>query len=565
MPRDNLNMAPVKDSQTNFGAKAAGGLNGGTFPGGLDLLTPPLLLHPGAVRDILNYEVALNGGYARIGGYERYSGLPSPSAATFVIVQVSAYVATPSVGDAISQAGSGATGTVAYVSNSHGAYYMVVTKVTGTFNTTGIVTGVNYTYTITSANPLTVTSGNSPWVIPFAGSTIGTAIPTTLQITAMLSAQYQAAAADIYRAAISPVPGSGPVLGVVHMIFNNVDYVYAFRANVLGTAVAIWQSSANGWVNIPLFNTVAFTAAGTATPMDGDTLTQGAASATIKRVMITSGTIAGSTAAGTFVVTSPNTNFVSGAATTSSGTTVTLSSAQAPITILPGGDYVFSKYNFSGQLVTRRIYGADGVNLGFEFDGTTYAPILTGAEPLVPKHVWGHKQHLFWTYGSSLVYSGPGTPYLYSVVDGGGEIATGDVITDILTLPGAPTTAALGVWMLSSTGILYGTGAADFNFTVYNFGTGSNARSAQNLYDAFEFADIGVVGLQTSLNYDMSANDHPSCENSLSPAMSKLESSSRSLHAAGTSTPSAARSFPRASSAARASIGCSSATATACG
>ena len=53
------------------------------------------------------------------------------------------------------------------------------------------------------------------------------------------------------------------------------------------------KASPAGWVQVPLFNTVAFTAAGTATPMDGDTLTQGPATATIQRVMISSGTIAG--------------------------------------------------------------------------------------------------------------------------------------------------------------------------------------------------------------------------------------------------------------------------------
>lgn len=503
MPRDGSNqLPPVKDSTTYFGPKYGGGFQTGTISlGGLDLLTPPLSLHPGACRDLLNFEVALNGGYGRIGGYERYNGMSSPSSASFVIVQVLTYVTVPSVGDIVTQASSGASGTVALVNNAPGAYYMVVTKTAGTFDTSGVVTSPNNSYTITAANPLTVTAASSPFTVPLVADTIGTAIPTTLQLTSMLNAQYLAAAADIYRADIDPVPGSGPLLGVVHMIFGGDDFVYAFRANVAGTAVEIWQSSAAGWVNIPLYNTISFTAAGTAAPMDGDTLTQGPESATIQRVMITDGTIAGSTAVGTFVITNPTLGFAAGPATTSSGTTLTLSGASTPIVIQPGGKYQFSKYNFSGQLITRRIYGCDGVNMAFEFDGETYAPITTGAEPLVPSHIWGHQQHLFLAYQSSLVFSGPGTPFRYSAVDGGGEIATGDNITDILTLPGQQSTAALGVWMLSTTGILYGTSLADFALKVYNFGTGSNAGSAQNLYDSFVFADIGVVGLQTSLNY----------------------------------------------------------------
>lgn len=504
MPRDNPpQLAQVKDSTTFFGAKfgTTAGSAGAVYPGGLDLLTPNLSLHPGACRDMLNFEVALNGGYARIGGYERYNGMTSPSSASFVIVQVLTYVTVPSVGDVISQASSGATGTVAFVSNSAGAYYMVVTKTTGSFDTTGVVTKANNSYVITAANPLTVTALNSPFTIPLAATTIGTAITTTVQLTSMLNAQYLAEAADIYRALIDPVPGSGPILGVVHMIFSSVDYVYAFRANVAGTAVNIWQSSSAGWVNIPLQNTVAFTAAGTVTPADGDTLTQGAAHATISRVMISSGTIAGSTAAGTFVITTPNLGFAAGAATTSSGTTLTLSGASAPIVLQPGGNYQFSKYNFDGQLITRRIYGCDGVNPPFVFNGTVYSPITTGAEPLVPSHILGHKEHLFLAYQSSLIFSGPATPFRYSTIDGGGEIATGDNITDMLTLPGAQTTAALGVWMLSSTGILYGTDLASFNFVLFNAGTGANPKSAQNLYDTLAFPDLGIVTLQTSLNY----------------------------------------------------------------
>lgn len=500
--------APIKDSTTYFGPKYAGASlaggavqSGSVYPGGLDLLTPPLTLHPGAVRDILNFEVALNGGYSRIGGYERYSGQSAPSAATFFVVQVSTFVTVPSVGDMISQASSGSTGIVAFVSNAPGAYYMVVTKTTGAFDTSGVVTRINPSYVVTQSNPLVVTAVNSPFVIPMAASVVGTAIPLDVQITSQLNAQYQAAAADIYRADIGPVPGSGPLLGVVHMIFAGVDFVYAFRANALGTAVNIWQSSTAGWVNIPLLNTIGFTAAGTVPLQDGDTLTQGPATATIRRAMVTDGAFAGSTADGTLVVTTPNLGFSAGAATTSSGTTLMLSGAQTPIVLQPGGDYEFSKYNFAGQLATRRLYGCDGINLGFEFDGTTYAPIATGAEPLVPSHVLAHKEHLFFSYQSSLVFSGPGTPFRYSTIDGGGEIATGDTITNMLTLPGQQTTAAAGVWMLSTTGVLYGTGLADFNFVLYNAGTGANPRSAQNLYDSLVFADIGVVNLQTSLNY----------------------------------------------------------------
>lgn len=492
--------APVKDSVTIFGAKI--GSQGGVSPGGLDLLTPNLSLHPGACRDIQNFEVSQNGGYGRIGGYERFDGRAAPSDASFTIVQVASFVNVPSVGDRVEQASSGATGTVAAVNDTPGTYYMIVTETTGTFDTSGVVTSINDEYSVTEAGgPLVVTEATSPFVVPLASTTIGTAIPATVQITAMQNAQYLAAASDIYRAAIEPVPGSGSVLGVVHMIFNNQDEVYAFRNNEAGNAVNIYKASTAGWVLVPLFNVVSFTAAGTAEPEDGDTLIQGPAMATIKRVMISSGTIAGATAAGTFVVTTPNLGFSAGPATTSSGTTLTLSGAQAPIVIQPDGNYEFAKFNFSGQLITRRIYGCDQVNAAFEFDGETYAPIVSGLVPDVPSHIACHKNHLFLSDGSSVIHSGPGTPFRFSAVDNGGEIAAGDQVNAMLTLPGDQTTAALGVWMTTTTGILYGTDLETFNFVLYNAGTGSNERSVQNLFDTVAFPDQGIVLLKATLAY----------------------------------------------------------------
>ncbi len=500
MPRDTpFQMAPVKDSTTIFGARVSAQ---GVSPGGLDLLTPSLALHSGACRDMQNFEVSQNGGYGRIGGYERYSGMPAPSDAAFTIVQVDAFVTVPSVGDLITQTSSGAFGTVAVVVNNPGSRYMVVTQQDGTFDTSGVVMSTNDTFSVTAANsPFVVTAASSPFVVPVAADTIGTAIPTTVQLTTLLNAQYLAAAAEIYRDEIDPVPGSGPLLATFHMIFNGEDNVYAFRANVAGTAVNIYADSPAGWVLVPLQNVVSFTAAGTVEPQDGDTLTQGPASATIKRVMIASGTAAGSTAAGVLVVTTPNLGFAAGPATTSGGTTLTLSGPQTPITILPGGLYEWDKHNFSGQLITRAVWGCDGVNKAFMFDGETYAPITTGLSPDTPSHMACHKSHLFLGQGSSMIFSGDGTPFRFSAIDNGGEIATGDEVTAMLTLPGNQDTAAMGVWMSTTTGILYGTGLSTFNFVVYNQGTGANARSVQNLFDTVAFPDQGIVNLQATLNY----------------------------------------------------------------
>lgn len=466
-------MAPVKYSMTRLGASSQGGVS---FPGGLDQTTPSLTMQPGALRDGLNFECALTGGYSRIAGYERFDGRPSPSDASYLVVQVTSFTNVPAVGDAITQSGSGATGTVAAVNNETGAYYMVLTKTAGSFASSG---------TITKTGPVT----------------IGSTTTTTVSLTAEQNSVYLNAAADIYRADIGAVPGSGPILGVVSTTFGGDDFVYAFRNNAGGTAVDLYKSSTGGWVQVPFFNTVEFTLGGAATALDGDTLTQGGVTATIKRVMTRSGTWTG-TAAGAFVVTNPSGgNFAAGAATTSSGATVTLSGVQTAITLLPDGRFQFDIGNFGGSDLTERIYGCDGVNKAFEFDGETLAPISTGLSDDRPSNIVVHLSHLFVSFQSSILHSGPGLPFMWLAVNGGGEIATGAPVTNLLTLPGAQTTGTLGVYQRNGTRLLYGTSSADWNLVRLNTGGGGAPYSAQAIFDAFSFDELGVVTLQTTLNF----------------------------------------------------------------
>jgi hypothetical protein len=497
--------APVKYSSTQLGGGQTA--QGVSYPGGLDLTTPSLRLQPGALRDCLNFAVEQFGGYSRIEGYERVDGRASPSAATYIIVEMAAgFFNNPAVGQIVTQDVSGATGTIIAAVTlpgsgsvfSSGGFssdfssdfasgptaslappvsYLVLTMVSGVFDTTNL---------LTMPGPL----------IP-----IGNATALTISLSAKQKAIYTALAADAYRALIQKPPGAGPVLGVVAMAFGGVDQIYAFRANVGNTAALLWKASPAGWVLVPYLNLVAFTAGDTAIPLDGDTLTQGGVTAAIRRVMWQSGAWAGS-AVGQFVVDAPaGGNFAAGAATTTSGATLTLSGPQAPITMAAGGRFQFIKCNFSGQLITRRIYGCDGVNPPFEFDGVTLAPIETGLSPNAPSHIWFHKNFLFIAQAASLLYCAAGNPFKWSAVDGAGEIATGDTITGMITLPGSQTTATLGVYLRTNTAFLYGTDPTTFNFVTFNSGIGAVPYSIQNLFDTFFLDDLGVVTLKTTLNW----------------------------------------------------------------
>lgn len=435
--------------------------------GGLDQITPTLSLKNGILRQAKNFEVGVSNGYVLTEGYERFDGKSSPTDNSRLsqVVSVAALAATPALGNTITASG-GATGVVAYLSGLS----VGLCQITGAF-VLGDVLSVGATVIGTVDN---LQAG-----------------PVTPREDALL----RNGVADIYRASIAAVPGSGPVRGVVEY----KDVVYAFRNNAAGTALDIYKSSASGWVNVPLYKTVSFTA-GTTAPTDGATLAQGGVSAVIKRVVRSSGAWTGD-AAGRFIIVSPTGgNFEAGAATIGT-TTVTLSGAQTAIALLPGGKFDLIVDNFAGQAATERIYGADGVNPAFEFDGDILTPILTGATTDTPSHVVAHRGYLWLSIKSSIMYSAPGLPYDWSALSGAGEIATGEDVSGMVVMPGSTAAATLGVFSRSNTFILYGTGPDTFNFVAYNTGSGAIPFTVQNMAQTLAFDDRGAIAIQSALTY----------------------------------------------------------------
>lgn len=439
--------------------------------GGLDMVTPTLSLSAGAARQALNFECNVTGGYSRIPGYERVDGHISPTAAanagTHAYIGFVFFVNLPTVGQVVTASG-GATGVVARINGN----VMVITKITGTWAVSEtVVQGALSIGTI--------------WSI-VAG-------PVDPQDDAIS----RAAVADIYRSAISAPPGSGPVRGVVE--FN--DVVYAFRDDITSINLDIYKTTTSGWVKVPYNKSVLFTAGGTGIPNDGDTLTQGAVTATILRVVRQSESWQSGNASGQFVITTPaGGNFAAGAAT--AGTVaIALSGAETSQSLLAGGKFSFEEHNFGGQANTNRIYGCDGVNPLFEFDGTVLVKIPTGATGDTPLKVLEHKGYLFAIIKGSAIHSAPGLPYDFTALSGAYEIATGADITDAISMPGAQSTGTLALFNRGNTNILYGNSPSDWNLTPYNNGTGSLPFSAQNMAATFVFDDRGVNSVQTSLQF----------------------------------------------------------------
>jgi hypothetical protein len=365
--------------------------------GGVDQVSPALTLPPGICRDAINFECSVLGGYSRIAGFERFDGRPSPSEQSYWTVGVT-LTGTIAVGATVVGGTSGSFAAAAFVDLANGL--LVLTKFVGAY-----IVGE------------TLLVGGVP---------VGTALTTEQRSgapNAQLDAKYAKYAADIYRADIQKVPGSGRVLGVY--MYNDVKY--AFRNNAGGTAALMYKATSTGWT----------------------------------------------------LVTTP--------------------------ALAPGGHYEFVTANFGGSAAMKKMYGCDGVNKAFMFDGTTFTQITTGMTVDTPRHIEFHKHFLFLAFAASLQHSAIGDPTTWSVVVGAGEIALGDNITSIKSYTTgtsgnntSSSNSALLIHTDTTTQILYGSSEADFSLGAASPTQGGVENSVQLLDQPYFMSDLGIVNLATT-------------------------------------------------------------------
>lgn len=440
--------------------------------GGLDLATPAIELDPGRCFDAQNYEPMPVGGYRRINGYERYDGRTSPTSARYWVLPATV-TGTLTLGATLTGLTSGATG-----------------RILGTY-ASGIVLGR------VSAD---FQNGES---LQISGVTVATSTAASSESGAGSSsddADYRLLAANDRRNDIQAVPGSGPVRGV--WVYN--DEVYAFRDNALATAGDMFKSTSSGWAQVTFGNEIQFnTAVGQIN--DGDTVTglTSGASATVTRALLRSGTWTAS-GVGTLVLGAITGGpFQTGEALQVGGVTkATSTTASTAIARAPGGRLEAVNDNFTGALNTKRMYGCDGVNLAFEFDGTNYVPIRTGMATDTPAHIAVHRNHLFLAFRGSLQYSGIGAPYSWTLLTGANEIGMGDVITGMVPQAGNAAGASLAVFTTGKTSILYGSSSADFNLVPSVYELGYAAYTIQPVgNNTYGLTARGIQSLITTLNY----------------------------------------------------------------
>ena len=413
--------------------------------GGLDQINSPMLAKPGSAAFALNYEAAFGGGYQRAGGIERFSGRPSPHKARYQAIAADDDFDI-AVGDVVTGQTSAATGICVYKGQGATATnFVALSKVTGTFATSE--------------------------VLQVSGTARGTSVADDPLITLSQDNEINAAAANLYRADILKVPGDGPIRGLASLNGK----MYAWRDD--GAAMKLYESSTGGWVEKSLGEYVTFVNA-SAEILAGQTITRGGVTATVLRVALETGDFTASNSGKLIIGSRTGGSFTAGAATASGGQTFTVA-PQVAIALLAGGRVQTDIYNFTASLDTMRLYGCDGVNAEFEFDGSIYVPLTTGM-PSKATAVRCHKNHVFFGFRGSLQFSGIADPYRFEVVSGAGELGTGDVITAMLPVAGSENAAAMLVLCENSAWALFGNDSADFQFTPLSREAGATAYSGED-------------------------------------------------------------------------------------
>lgn len=223
----------------------------------------------------------------------------------------------------------------------------------------------------------------------------------------------------------------------------------------------LFKATAGGWVEQSLGSYVAFNT-GTLDFNQGDAIngaTSGA-TATVARRVLASGGFGTGDAVGLLVLTGITGTFSAGE-NLRVGATVhaKATAAQVAYTLPTGGRYETVIYNFFGVQFSRRIYGVSGVGPAFEYDGTTFVPIIQGPAGIYPKFIAAHSDHLMLGYDAgAVINSALGDPLDYTAANGAAEIDYGDNVTALKSLVGG----ALLVGCKQSTFILYGTDSSNW-------------------------------------------------------------------------------------------------------
>lgn len=354
----------------------------------------------------------------------------TPTDNWFMVLQFENGTNEPTVGD-----GSTIQGTL---STSVGQPYSTTVLESGSWaagDAKGFIILANfYTNKFTEAEPLNLVS-------PVGGEVLfGTAVDAGLiygSDTAGIYFYYLHAAQEDRRSTIEAVPGEGAVRGV--WMFEGD--VYAFRDKAGGATAGMYKATTAGWVEQTLGSQLGYTdmdLAG-ASPSDFKGLqvigTTSGAVATIERITKSSGAYtSGDPATGELVLSGVSGDFVCGEQLVSNSAVIGVTTGLLTTNSLnPGGHYDFDNYNFYGSSQYYRMYGCNGVDNAFEWDGAVFVKISTGMESDQPTHIRAFGPHLYLAFrGGSLQRSSLGEPLEWNALSGAAEMGVGEDISGMV-------------------------------------------------------------------------------------------------------------------------------------
>lgn len=143
-----------------------------------------------------------------------------------------------------------------------------------------------------------------------------------------------------------------------------------------------------------------------------------------------------------------------------------------------GGSFKFTVKNFYGHTDKKAIYGCNGKDKAFEYDGTTFKWITTGMATDTPYDVAEFRNHLFLVFpGGSLQHSNTGDPTAsWTVVSGAAEFGLGEEVVGLSVAYGV-----LAIWTTRRIMLLRGTSIDDWVLEPHAERIGADAKTVQLL------------------------------------------------------------------------------------
>lgn len=194
----------------------------------------------------------------------------------------------------------------------------------------------------------------------------------------------------------------------------------------------------------------------------------------------------------------------------------------------------FCNINFTGAAGAYKMYGVDGVNPAFEFDGTTYVPIHTGAVPDTPSHVINFKEYLWLSILGNIEVSSLGLPYNWDPVQGAATFGVGDLVTGFAPNGGTYVTGStMSIFTDRHLYTMYGTSPTlDYKLVTSIWDMGYAPFTAQPVSnDVYGWTSRGIQTIITTLTFG--DFDYNSVSHEIQTLVNKkqgLTTASNSLH-----------------------------------